>query len=185
MTRILPKLLPSLLTSTRGHARIQVPLPTTRLSGDALTSRRMRRDGIEKASEWSRLLLRLHGALSRIKRPPTVSGREDRKARSSGQIGAYQDSDLERLYVFLRHLTTKLPKRGAGPTYQFDEAVRLEYYRLQKISEVRSASTMECPIRFSALQTNQIFRRRTVHLFSGGDVPRPTCTAPIRRAAQR
>lgn len=51
------------------------------------------------------------------------------------QIIPYQDSDLERLYVFLRHLATKLPKRGAGPTYQFDDEVRLEYYRLQKISE--------------------------------------------------
>lgn len=51
------------------------------------------------------------------------------------QIIPYQDTDLERLYVFLRHLGTKLPKRGAGPTYQFDDEVRLEYYRLQKISE--------------------------------------------------
>lgn len=51
------------------------------------------------------------------------------------QMIPYQDSDLERLYVFLRHLATKLPKRGAGPTYQFDDEVRLEYYRLQKISE--------------------------------------------------
>lgn len=51
------------------------------------------------------------------------------------QIIPYQDSDLERLYVFFRHLATKLPKRGAGPTYQFDDEVRLEYYRLQKISE--------------------------------------------------
>ena len=37
--------------------------------------------------------------------------------------------------MFLRHLGTKLPMRGAGPTYQFDDEVRLEYYRLQKISE--------------------------------------------------
>ncbi|MFN3890131.1 MAG: type I restriction endonuclease subunit R [Beijerinckiaceae bacterium] len=51
------------------------------------------------------------------------------------QIIPYQDTDLERLYVFLRHLATKLPKRGAGPSYQFDDGVRLEYYRLQKISE--------------------------------------------------
>jgi type I restriction enzyme, R subunit len=51
------------------------------------------------------------------------------------QIIPYQDSDLERSYVFLRHLATKLPKRGAGPSYQFDDQVRLEYYRLQKISE--------------------------------------------------
>ena len=51
------------------------------------------------------------------------------------QIIPYQDSDLERLYVFLWHLATKLPKRGIGPSYQFDDEVRLEYYRLQKISE--------------------------------------------------
>jgi type I restriction enzyme R subunit len=51
------------------------------------------------------------------------------------QIIPYQDSDLERLYVFCRHLAAKLPKRKSGPAYQFDEEVRLEYYRLQKISE--------------------------------------------------
>ncbi len=51
------------------------------------------------------------------------------------QVIPYQDSDLERLYVFLRHLAAKLPKRRGGPTYQFDDEVRLEYYRLQKISE--------------------------------------------------
>ncbi len=51
------------------------------------------------------------------------------------QIIPYQDSDLERLYVFLRHLAAKLPRRAAGPVYHFDDEVRLEYYRLQKISE--------------------------------------------------
>ena len=51
------------------------------------------------------------------------------------QVIPYQDSDLERLYVFLRHLATKLPRRRSGPAYQFDDEVRLEYYRLQKISE--------------------------------------------------
>src|SRR5579885_2192744 len=51
------------------------------------------------------------------------------------QIIPYQDSDLERLYVFLRHLAAKLPRRHRGPLYQFDDEVRLEYYRLQKISE--------------------------------------------------
>ena len=50
------------------------------------------------------------------------------------QVIPYQDSDLERLYVFLRYLTTKLPRRG-GVAYLFDDEVRLEYYRLQKISE--------------------------------------------------
>ncbi|OGV72725.1 MAG: type I restriction endonuclease subunit R [Lentisphaerae bacterium RIFOXYB12_FULL_65_16] len=51
------------------------------------------------------------------------------------QVIPYQDSDLEKLYVFLRHLAPKLPKRRGGPAYQFDDEVRLEYYRLQKISE--------------------------------------------------
>jgi type I restriction enzyme R subunit len=51
------------------------------------------------------------------------------------QVIPYQDSDLERLYVFLRHLAAKLPRRKTGDLYQFDDDVRLEYYRLQKISE--------------------------------------------------
>jgi type I restriction enzyme R subunit len=51
------------------------------------------------------------------------------------QVIPYQDSDLERLYVFLRHLAAKLPRRHSGPDYQFDDDVRLEYYRLQKLSE--------------------------------------------------
>jgi type I restriction enzyme R subunit len=51
------------------------------------------------------------------------------------QVIPYQDSDLERLCVFLRHLAAKLPRRKSGPAYQFDDEVRLEYYRLQKISE--------------------------------------------------
>ena len=51
------------------------------------------------------------------------------------QVIPYQDSDLERLYVFLRHLAAKLPRRKSGPAYRFDDQVRLEYYRLQKISE--------------------------------------------------
>lgn len=51
------------------------------------------------------------------------------------QVIPYQDSDLERLYVFLRHLATKLPRRASGAGYQFDDEVKLEYYRLQKISE--------------------------------------------------
>jgi type I restriction enzyme R subunit len=50
------------------------------------------------------------------------------------QVIPYQDSDLERLYVFLRHLSAKLPRRKSV-AYEFDDEVRLEYYRLQKISE--------------------------------------------------
>lgn len=51
------------------------------------------------------------------------------------QVIPYQDSDLEKLFTYLRHLALKLPKRKTGAGYQFDEEVDLEYYRLQKISE--------------------------------------------------
>lgn len=51
------------------------------------------------------------------------------------QIIPYQDSDLERLYIFLRHLSPKLPRRKNEAQYDFDSDVQLEYYRLQKISE--------------------------------------------------
>ncbi|HIO30266.1 type I restriction endonuclease subunit R [Marinobacter salarius] len=51
------------------------------------------------------------------------------------QVIPYQDSDLEKLYTYLRHLALKLPKRKSEPGYQFDEEVELDYYRLQKISE--------------------------------------------------
>lgn len=51
------------------------------------------------------------------------------------QVIPYQDSDLEKLFTYLRHLALKLPKRKSGSGYQFDEEVDLDYYRLQKISE--------------------------------------------------
>ena len=51
------------------------------------------------------------------------------------QVIPYQDSDLEKLFTYLRHLALKLPKRKNGPGYQFDAEVELDYYRLQKISE--------------------------------------------------
>lgn len=51
------------------------------------------------------------------------------------QVIPYQDSDLEKAYTYYRFLSSKLPKRGEHPDYDFDDTVRLEYYRLQKISE--------------------------------------------------
>lgn len=51
------------------------------------------------------------------------------------QVIPYQDSDLEKLFTYLRHLALKLPRRKSGPGYRFDEEVELDYYRLQKISE--------------------------------------------------
>jgi type I restriction enzyme, R subunit len=51
------------------------------------------------------------------------------------QIIPYQDSDLEKLYTYLKHLALKLPKRKSDLGYQFDDEIQLAYYRLQKISE--------------------------------------------------
>lgn len=53
------------------------------------------------------------------------------------QVIPYQDSDLEKLYTYLRFLLTKLPRREGGGTVQLDEEVELQYYRLQKIGEGR------------------------------------------------
>lgn len=51
------------------------------------------------------------------------------------QVIPYQDSDLEKLYTYARFLIAKLPRRGAGPRYHFEDDVALKFYRLQKISE--------------------------------------------------
>lgn len=51
------------------------------------------------------------------------------------QVIPYQDSDLEKLYTYLRFLLTKLLRHAAGPAYHLEDEVDLEYYRLQKISE--------------------------------------------------
>ena len=50
------------------------------------------------------------------------------------QVIPYQDSDLEKLYVYMRHLSALLPRRSSLQ-YDFNDEVSLRYYRLQKISE--------------------------------------------------
>jgi len=51
------------------------------------------------------------------------------------QVIPFQDTDLEKLYSYIRFLLTKLPRVESGPIYRFDDDVSLKYYRLQKISE--------------------------------------------------
>lgn len=51
------------------------------------------------------------------------------------QIIPFQDSDLEKLYSYIRFLLAKLPRGNRGPIYNFDDDVALKFYRLQKISE--------------------------------------------------
>lgn len=51
------------------------------------------------------------------------------------QVIPFQDSDLEKLYSYIRFLLTKLPRGDRGPAYNFDDEVALKFYRLQKITE--------------------------------------------------
>jgi type I restriction enzyme R subunit len=51
------------------------------------------------------------------------------------QIIPFTDSDLEILYAYLRHLLPCLPSHYSYNTYNFDDTVRLQYYRLQKEAE--------------------------------------------------
>ncbi|MDP2097550.1 MAG: type I restriction endonuclease [Methylobacter sp.] len=51
------------------------------------------------------------------------------------QVIPYQDSDLEKLYTYLRFLLNKLPRRASGLAYHLEDDVELQYYRLQKINE--------------------------------------------------
>jgi type I restriction enzyme R subunit len=51
------------------------------------------------------------------------------------QVIPFYDTDLEKLYSFIRFLLNKLPPGDKGPEYHFDEEVALKFYRLQKIAE--------------------------------------------------
>lgn len=51
------------------------------------------------------------------------------------QVIPYNDSDLEKLFVFTRNLLRKLPRRNLSSAYELGEDVALKYYRLQKIAE--------------------------------------------------
>lgn len=51
------------------------------------------------------------------------------------QVIPFQDTDLEKLYSYIRFLLTKLPRGDRGPVYKFDDDVALKFYRLQKIGE--------------------------------------------------
>ena len=51
------------------------------------------------------------------------------------QIIPYQDSDLERLYAFVRNLLSKLPPPGDGKAFVLDDEVALRFFRMQQITE--------------------------------------------------
>ena len=51
------------------------------------------------------------------------------------QIIPYQDTDLERLYTFVRNLLLKLPPPSDGQPFVLDDEVALRFFRLQQMSE--------------------------------------------------
>ena len=51
------------------------------------------------------------------------------------QIIPYQDSELERLYAFVRNLLAKLPPPGDGQAFVLDDEVALRFFRLQQMTE--------------------------------------------------
>ena len=51
------------------------------------------------------------------------------------QIIPYHDSDLERLYAFVRNLLAKLPPPGDGQAFVLDDEVALRFFRLQQMKE--------------------------------------------------
>ena len=51
------------------------------------------------------------------------------------QIIPYQDTELERLYAFVRSLLAKLPPPGDGRGFALDDEVALRFYRLQQVHE--------------------------------------------------
>ena len=51
------------------------------------------------------------------------------------QIIPYQDTDLERLYTFVRNLLAKLPPPGDGRAFGLDDEVALRFFRLQQMTE--------------------------------------------------
>jgi type I restriction enzyme R subunit len=51
------------------------------------------------------------------------------------QVIPFADSDLEKLYTYLKFLSLKLPYRSDNRKLNLDDEVTLKFYRLQKISE--------------------------------------------------
>jgi len=51
------------------------------------------------------------------------------------QIIPYQDTELEKLYAFVRNLIAKLPPPGDGQAFALDDEVALRFFRIQQVNE--------------------------------------------------
>ncbi len=94
-------------------------------------------------SDHARMNACIDPAVGRFKQLDEEDREEFRKALIAfrnlyafmSQVIPFQDSDLEKLYSYIRFLVTKLPREDRGPIYHFDDEVALKFYRLQKIAE--------------------------------------------------
>lgn len=110
----------------------------------------------QTSSDHARMNACIDPAVNRFKELEEESREEFRKSLVAfrnlysfmAQVIPFQDSDLEKLYSYIRFLLTKLPRGDRGPVYNFDDDVALKYYRLQKISEgtIPLAPGMEAPV---------------------------------------
>ncbi|MEW5920364.1 MAG: type I restriction endonuclease [Bacillota bacterium] len=97
----------------------------------------------QTAADHARMNACLDPAVKRYKTLPEEVREEFRKTLIAyknlyaflAQIIPFQDSDLEKLYSYIRFLLAKLPRGDRGPVCNFSDEVALKYYRLQKISE--------------------------------------------------
>lgn len=59
------------------------------------------------------------------------------------QILPYFDEGLERLYAFLRNLSSKLPRPGDGAKFTLDDDVALKFFRLQQVGRKGPSSSTQ------------------------------------------
>lgn len=99
--------------------------------------------GNRTASDHAKMNACIDPAVSRFKKQEEEKKEEFRKVLVAyrnlyafmSQIIPFTDPDLEKLYTYVRFLLLKLPRRGGGPSYNFDDEVALKYYRLRKIAD--------------------------------------------------
>lgn len=86
----------------------------------------------------------LDPAVERFKGLENIDAQSEFRAKLKGflslyaflsQVIPYQDTALERLYTYLKYLSSKLPPIGHGQLVELGDDVQLKFYRLQKIEE--------------------------------------------------
>jgi len=94
--------------------------------------------------DHSRLYVYTDPAVGRFKAIPDEDVRDEFRGQVTAfrnlyaflaQIIPFADSDLEKLYTYLRFFIRRLPRPDRGPNYDFDDEVTLKFYKLQKQSE--------------------------------------------------